>query len=96
MNPGGFDAVLIDVDNGSEALTIRANARLYDAAGISTLTAALAPGGVLAVWSADDDRRFERRLRAAGFDVRRERLGRKANAGGRRHTIVVARIAASA
>jgi spermidine synthase len=91
QNPRGFDAVLIDVDNGSEALTIRANAGLYDDRGIALLAAALAPGGILAVWSADDDRRFERRLRAWGFDVRRERLGRKANAGGRRHTILVAR-----
>jgi len=94
--PGAFHAVLIDVDNGSEALTIRGNAGLYDAGGIAVLSRALAPGGVVAVWSADDDRRFERRLRGAGFAVRRERLGRKADAGGRRHTILLARAAIQA
>ena len=37
--------------------------------GLAAARAALTPGGVLAVWSAKDDRRFQQRLREAGFSV---------------------------
>ena len=40
------------------------------------------PGGVLAVWSVREDRRFEQRLRAGSFDVTVERArGRLKNGG---------------
>lgn len=66
---GGFDAILLDVDNGPDGLTRADNDRLYGAAGLAAARAALRPGGVLAVWSAGDDPRFVRRLREAGFTV---------------------------
>ena len=66
---GGFDAILLDVDNGPDDLTRADNDRLYGAAGLAAARAALRPGGVLAVWSAGDDPRFVRRLREAGFTV---------------------------
>jgi hypothetical protein len=44
---------------------------------------------VLAVWSASDDRLFERRLRAEGFNVERERVRSRQTSGGR-HIILVA------
>src|SRR5215510_12478432 len=47
-----YDAILLDVDNGPEALTRDANDRLYDPGGLGAAHAALRPGGVLAVWSA--------------------------------------------
>lgn len=85
-----FDAVILDVDNGPAALTTASNARLYDDRGLAQVRAALRPGGQLALWSANDDRRFEQRLRANGFSVRRERVsGRQAK--GPRHTILLAR-----
>jgi spermidine synthase len=85
-----FDAVLLDVDNGPVALTASSNASLYDAPGVAAARAALRPGGVLAVWSAREDRGFERRLRAGGFRVERARVrGRRATAGAR-HAILVA------
>jgi spermidine synthase len=48
--------------------------------------AALAPGGVFAVWSEQTDPAFQRRLEAAGFEVERRRPGR----GGLRHAVYLA------
>jgi spermidine synthase len=88
----GFDAILLDVDNGPAALTLASNARLYDQRGVAALRAALAPGGVLAFWSASDDPAFERRLRTAGFTVERE--GVRAHKGrGTRHSVLLASLA---
>ena len=90
-NAAYFDAVLLDVDNGPAAMTASSNAGLYTRAGIARVRAALRPGGILAVWSARDDRRFERTLRDGGFSVRRERASARTKRGGARHTILVAR-----
>jgi spermidine synthase len=46
-----FDAILLDVDNGPEGLTRKANDRLYDLEGLSAARSMLRRGGVLAVWS---------------------------------------------
>lgn len=90
-SPGVFDAVLLDVDNGPAALTASSNAGLYDDRGIAAARDALQPGGVLAVWSAREDRAYEHRLRYAGFDVTVERVRGRLARGGPRHTIFVAR-----
>jgi spermidine synthase len=66
---GRFDAVLLDVDNGPVAMMAEGNAGLYSDRGASEAHRALAAGGVLAVWSAGDDREYQRRLRRAGFTV---------------------------
>jgi spermidine synthase len=88
--PGGFDAILMDVDNGPEAMVRRENNWLYEADGLKATSEALRPGGVLAVWSASPDRIFSIRLRQAGFSVR-EHLVRPHRAGkGPRHHIWVA------
>lgn len=63
-----FDAILLDVDNGPDALTQRANFWLYTRAGLAAIHRALRPKGALAVWSVGDDATFERRLRGAGFE----------------------------
>src|SRR4051812_2086347 len=49
--PGSWDAVLLDVDNGPGFLVHQANAALYEESGLATALAALAPEGVLAIWS---------------------------------------------
>lgn len=85
--PGGFDAILLDVDNGPAAFTASGNSRLYDNAGVAAARTALLDGGVLAVWSAWDDRKFEQRLRHAGFRVQVERVRARLGKGGPRHTI---------
>ena len=55
---GRFAAVLLDVDNGPDALTASSNASIYNVRGIASIRAALKPGGAVAVWSAWEDRRF--------------------------------------
>jgi spermidine synthase len=92
-SPGGFDAIMLDVDNGAAALTTKGNAGLYRAEGIRRAAAALRPGGRLAYWSASEDPAFETALRRAGLavDVTRAR----AHPGRRTwHTIFVAQQAA--
>ena len=90
-NPGGFDVVLLDVDNGPAAFTAADNAGLYDNRGVAATHAALRPGGTLAVWSAWEDRKFEQRLRFHGFQVEVARVRARLKKGGPRHTIFLAR-----
>ena len=84
---GQFDAVLLDVDNGPTAFTASNNAGLYDNRGIAAARAALKTQGVLAVWAAQDDRKFEQRLRDGRFDVQVRRPRGRLKKGGPRHTI---------
>jgi spermidine synthase len=87
---GGFDAILMDVDNGPEALVRRENEWLYSPEGLRAARAALRSRGVLAVWSASPDRAFSKRLQHAGFEVS-EHVVRPHRAGkGPRHTIWLA------
>ena len=65
----GFDAILLDVDNGPEGLSRAENDGLYDLPGLAAARAALSDGGVLAVWSSGPDVQFTRRLRQTGFEV---------------------------
>lgn len=88
-NTGGFDAILLDVDNGPAALTSSANQGLYDNAGVAASYAALRSGGVLAVWSAWEDRKFEQRMRFHGFETQVDRVRARLKKGGPRHAIFV-------
>ena len=88
---GVFDAILLDVDNGPDAFTAAGNAGLYTDAGLAAAYRALTPGGVLAVWSAWEDRRFVQRLKYAGFAVAIERVRARLKQGGPRHTIFTGR-----
>lgn len=80
--PAAFDAVILDVDNGADGLTVAANDRLYSAAGLASARSALRPGGALAVWSAGADDSFAGRMRRAGFAVSVERARVHAGGGG--------------
>ena len=95
-SPGRFDAVLLDVDNGPTAFTASHNAGLYNDHGLAAARAALKPEGVLAVWSAREDRRFEQRLRYGGFGVTVERVRGRLKKGGPRHTIFLGKLAPAA
>jgi spermidine synthase len=66
-HPASFDAILLDVDNGPEAVLFAANAFLYSHAGVELLRAGLKPGGILAVWAAAPSPAFEAVLRESGF-----------------------------
>lgn len=74
----GYDAILLDVDNGPEGLTRPHNDDLYAGGGLDAAMAALRPGGILAIWSCDSDPAFTRRLTAAGFAVEEVRVGEMA------------------
>ncbi len=86
-----FDAVLLDIDNGPDAFTTSMNGALYTDEGLAAVHAALKAGGVLAVWSAWEDRKFEQRLRYGGFIVAVQRERARLKKGGPRHTIFLGR-----
>ncbi len=85
-----FDAVLLDVDNGPTAFAASNNAGLYDDRGIAAAFAALKMDGVLAVWSAREDRKFEQRLRHGRFVVEVQRVRGRLKKGGPSHIIFLA------
>ncbi len=62
----GYDAIVLDVDNGPDAV-YEGNAGLYKRRGLEAAKRALAPGGVLAVWSAFASNTFTHWLRETGF-----------------------------
>jgi len=90
-NAGAFDAIILDVDNGAEALTNASNARLYHASGIQLARKALRTDGRIAYWSASEDRKFERMLHGAGLTVEVVRVRAHATSGGF-YTLFIARI----
>ncbi|MFM5885995.1 MAG: spermidine synthase, partial [Novosphingobium sp.] len=95
LAPTPYDAILLDVDNGPDGLVRADNNQLYRKAGLHNARRALAPGGVLAIWSAYPDPAFTRRLESVGFDVEvvevRARVGKDGKGKGPRHTIWFAR-----
>jgi spermidine synthase len=87
-----YDAILLDVDNGPEGLTRKANDALYNDKGLRAAFGALRPAGVLAVWSSYPDDGFAPRLRKAGFvaeEIKIRATGR-GSSGGARHVIWIA------
>jgi spermidine synthase len=86
---GEADVVLLDVDNGPDALVHAGNERLYAPKGLVAARDALAPGGVLAVWSAADNPSFAGRLRGVALDVATHHTRARGRKGPRR-TIWVA------
>jgi spermidine synthase len=82
-----FDAILLDVDNGPEALIRKANDALYNLKGLKIIRRALRPGGILAVWSSGPNPSFSRRLRDARFDVDEVGVRATAKRSGAHHVI---------
>ena len=87
----GYDAILLDVDNGPDGVVRDDNDRLYTRTGLAKAREALNPGGVLAVWSAAPDPAFTRRLKDAGLSVEAREVRARPNNKGPRHTIWFAR-----
>jgi spermidine synthase len=85
-----FDAILLDVDNGPEAITQDNNNWLYSSEGLEAAYQALKPEGVLAIWSAGADSYFVIQLKKARFNVE-PRTARARPGKGSRHTIFLAR-----
>ncbi len=86
-----WDAILLDVDNGPDGLTVATNDALYDGGGLGAARAALKENGILAVWSSGPDRGFTDRLRRTGLAVEEVRVrARAGGGGGSRHVIWLA------
>jgi spermidine synthase len=85
-----YDAILLDVDNGPDAITHEANDGLYDSQGLRSAWQALRPGGILAVWSSGPDAKFKRRLRETGFVTEEVAVRANGKRGGARHVIWLA------
>lgn len=84
---GGYDAILLDVDNGPEGLTRLQNDRLYSEDGLDKAMRALSPGGIMAVWSAWSDTAFAVRLEKASFNVSTVTVRARPDGTGFRHVI---------
>ncbi len=87
---GGFDAIMLDVDNSPDSMTQKSNDWLYSDIGLSVIYMALRPQGILTVWSAAPDSAFSTRLRKAGFEVQEKTVSARDGGKGGRHTIWVA------
>ncbi len=85
-NASHYDIILLDVDNGPDGITRKANDWLYTTAGLRASFDALRDGGVLGVWSVAPERAFTRRLVDAGFRVEEHHVRARRTKGGR-HTI---------
>ena len=86
---GAFDAILLDVDNGPNALARESNNWLYSKAGLRSAFRALPSNGILGVWSVAPDRPFTRRLVESGFTVDEQVVRARRTRGGR-HTLWLA------
>jgi spermidine synthase len=69
-----FDLVLIDVDHSPQERLAPGSEPFYTAAGLARVREHLAEGGVLAVWSTDDDAPFRAALRTAFAEERHEQV----------------------
>ena len=88
-NPAGFDAIMLDTDNGPDGMLMSENARLYARLGIGVTVAALRAGGSIVYWSVGDDPKFAAALRGAALDVSTLRV-RAHDTSGPMHTLYVA------
>jgi spermidine synthase len=70
----GWDVIVLDVDNGPEALSTPGNAVLYGAQGLARCRDSLAPAGHLLLWTGFEDLDFVKRARAVGFSVARQSI----------------------
>ena len=74
---------------GPAALAHPANDGLYGEVGLALCHGALADGGVVAVWSAQPDDRFLKRLGMAGFEAAAVPTAARGEEGGPRHVVFV-------
>ena len=88
-SPAGFDAIMLDTDNGATGMLLAENAALYAARGVAATVAALRPGGTIVYWSVADDPTFMRALHREGLTVRALHVRAHATTGPM-HTLYVA------
>lgn len=86
-----YDAILLDLDNGPEALTHKGNKWIYSSAGLEAAWRSLSPGGVLALWSAWPNAAFQARLEGAGFSFEEVELRAQDGEEDHKHYVWLAR-----
>jgi len=87
QHQNGFDAIMLDVDNGPDGFTRDDNDALYGLRGLNHAYDALKPGGVLTVWSAFTDTAFTQRMLKIGFQVEERRVHAHTANRGTKHNI---------
>ncbi|HEX2692074.1 MAG TPA: hypothetical protein VHN14_35940 [Kofleriaceae bacterium] len=85
--PGTFDLILLDLYEGPNSATQGPDDPFYSETALARAHRALAPGGVLGVWSEDADAPFARRFAAAWFAVAKHTI----SSGGGRHVVYLGR-----
>lgn len=86
-----YDGIALDLFEGPWGTRREESHPRYGLAALGAAHDALAPGGVLGIWSEGDAPAFAKRLTRLGFRAETRRAGR----GGRRHTLFRARAASS-
>lgn len=86
--PGYFDAIVLDLYEGPHAAARRLDDPHYGRAALERSCAALAPGGVLAIWTEEANPVFKRRMQDVGFDTTLHHPG-----GSRAYAIYLGRVA---
>lgn len=85
-----WDAILLDTDNGPDALVQPQNRQMYSRRGFALLWHSLSPGGRAAFWSATREQGFESRLRRDGFQTEWHAVAAHENAKRAAHRVYVA------
>lgn len=87
--PRSLDAIILDVDNGPEAMTTNSNQSIYSRNGLMIAKSALRPGGTLGIWSASPCKTFEKAMKATGFRLEVTKVKARANDKGPWHTLFI-------
>jgi spermidine synthase len=69
-----FDTIILDIDNGPDAMTYSGNSQLYGYQGITACKTALRNKGCLAIWSARPNKDFEQLVMSCGLHIHRYRV----------------------
>jgi spermidine synthase len=88
-NPAGFDAIMLDTDNGPDGMLIAESTRLYSTRGVESTITALRDGGLSVDWSLAEDPKCATPLRRAGLTVNTLHVRAHATSG-TMHTLYVA------
>jgi spermidine synthase len=86
----GFDAIMLDVDNGTTAMSTDGNKNLYQRQGLANIWKALRPAGLVVFWSAQEEPLFAKQMQKAGYKVDIRQVRAHAT-GGSIHTLLLGR-----
>jgi spermidine synthase len=83
-----FDAILLDADNETTAMSTAGNRRLYRSSGLAAVHRALVEEGRAVYWSAGEEPELVRRFASSGFDVNVQRVRRHPSSKASHYLIV--------